>query len=167
MGYAFYGDKNGPVEVSFMRTLRVSDSLVFEGKAARGGRTRLLFHCATANDGGHPGEHKTAMNMPWPNKPEDWAVVDSLEVSLERRCADSAAVRFPATRISKRWLVLRPLFIRGDLHGAAIDTVNDAVPIDFGCAAWHNEPTTAAYRQFGEFSVSFTWPTRDNPGPPR
>jgi len=165
MGYAMYGDRNdGPVEVSIDRTLRVHDSLVFEGKASRGGRVRLLFHCATANVRGHPGEHKTAASNPWPGTAEDWASANRLEEKMERQCADSAALVFPASRIAKRMLVLRPLVNRADIRGTAIDTTSDEEQ-DFGCVAWAYDPGTALYRQFGDFSVNFAWPTRDNPGP--
>ena len=165
IGYAIYGDRNGPVEVSIDHTLRVHDSLVFEGTAARRGRVRLLFHCATANVRGNPGEHKTAASSPWPGTAEDWAAAHRLEERMERQCADSAAVAFPARGISKRMLVLRPLPGDADIRGIAIDTVGDAEPLDFGCTATVFEPRSALYRQFGEFGVRIAWPTRDRPGP--
>jgi hypothetical protein len=164
MGYAVYGDRDGPVDVSIDRTLRVHDSLVFEGQASRGGRTRLLFHCATANVGGHPGEHQTAASVPWPGHADDWPAAHRLEERMERQCADSAAVVFPASRISKRMLVLRPLANRADIRGTAIDTLDDTEH-DFGCAVWAFDQGSAPFAQFGEFSVQFSWPTRDNPGP--
>jgi hypothetical protein len=162
MGYAIYGDRDGPVEVRIDRTLRVQDSLVFEGKAARGGRVRLLFHCATASVRGRPGEHQTAASVPWPGKAEDWAAAHRLEERMERQCADSAAVVFPTRRIAKQMLILRPLPNRANIRGTAIDTVNHAEPLDFGCEVWVFEPRSAPYRQFGEFSVHLSLPTRDN-----
>ena len=158
IGYAMYGDHDGPVEVSIDRTLRVHDSLVFEGKAARGGRVRLLFHCATANAGGRPGEHQTAASVPWPDKAEDWAAAHELEERMERQCADSAAAAFPTRAISKRWNVLRPLAVRADIRGTAIDTLHNAAPLDFSCEVWVYEPRSAPYRQFGEFSVRLSAP---------
>ena len=165
MGYAVYGDRDGPVEVSIDRTLRVQDSLVFEGKAARGGRVRLLFHCATATVRGRPGEHQTAASVPWPGTAEDWAAAHRLEERMERQCADSAGVVFPTRRIAKRMLILRPLANRADIRGTAIDTVNQAEPLDFGCEVWVFEPRSALYQQFGEFSVRISWQTRENPRP--
>ena len=153
MGYAVYGDRDGPVEVSIDRTLRDHDSLVFEGSAARGGRVRLLFHCATASVRGRPGEHQTAASAPWPGKAEDWAAAHHLEERMKRQCADSARVVFPTRRIARRMLVLRPLANRADIRGIAIDTVNQAEPLDFACDVWVNEPRSAPYQQFGEFSV--------------
>src|SRR6185436_8622622 len=113
-----YGDRNdGPIDVRIERTLRVHDSLVFEGSAVRGGRTRLLFHCATANVRGHPGEHKTAASSPWPGTAEDWRSANALEERMKQQCADSAMVRFPGRGISRRMLVLRPLPNRADIRG--------------------------------------------------
>lgn len=164
LGYAIYGDRDGPVEVSIERTLRVHDSLVFEGAASRGGRTRLLFHCATANVRGRPGEHHTAASSPWPGHAEDWPAAHRLEEQMERQCADSAARVFPKSRIAKRMLILRPLPNRADIRGTAIDPESHAVR-DFGCVAWVYDPGSALRARFGEFSVQFSWPTRDRPGP--
>jgi len=164
-GYTIYGDRNdGPIDVSIDRTLRVHDSLVFEGKASRGGRTRLLFHCATASRFGHPGEHKTAASSPWPGTAEDWESANRLEEKMEEKCAALAVAAIPNSAISRRWLVLRPLPGRGDIQGTALDTLTDDER-DFSCVAWTYEPGTSMYQRFGDFSVELTSPTRDNPGP--
>ena len=164
-GYAIYGDRNGPVVTSIERTLRVHDSLVFEGSAARGGRVRLLFHCATANDRGHPGLHATAASSPWPGTADTWADANLLEERMKRQCADSAAVAFPNRAILKRMLVLRPLPATADIRGTAVDTVGSGDPLDFGCDASLNGVGGVLYRQFGDFMVRIAWPTRDRPGP--
>ena len=132
--FADYGDdRTSPVEVEIDRTLRVGDSLVFEGNAHRGRTTQILFHCATANVRGHPGEHHTDMNQPWSDVPETWAAVHALEAGYEADCARMAAEAFPTARVSPDMLVLRPVHFQANIVGMARDTVYEAEPREFAC----------------------------------
>ncbi|HEX2779657.1 MAG TPA: hypothetical protein VHM30_09170 [Gemmatimonadaceae bacterium] len=139
--YANYGDdRKSGLTVEIDRGLRAGDSLVFEGHASRGRTTQILFHCATANVRGHPGEHRTELAQPWGGVPEEWSAVRDLEARIERACADSAAARFPTARISPRMLVLRQIFTTGEVHGMAVDTVYDVPRTEFVCDASAADP---------------------------
>ena len=135
--FADYGDdRTSPVEVEIDRTLRVGDSLVFEGRAHRGRTTQILFHCATANVHGHPGEHHTDMNQPWFDVPETWADVHRLEAGYEEECGRRAATAFPTARISPNMLVLRPIHSQANIIGLARDTVYEVEPREFSCRVY-------------------------------
>ena len=135
--FADYGDdRTSPVEVEIDRTLRAGDSLVFEGNAHRGRTTQILFHCATANVRGHPGEHHTDMNLPWIGVPETWADVHRAEAGYEEDCIRQAATAFPTARISPNMLVLRPLHSQANIVGLARDTVYEVEPREFVCQVW-------------------------------
>lgn len=124
--FANYGDdRTSELEVEIERTLRAGDSLVFEGRARRGRTTQILFHCATANVHGHPGEHHTALSQPWAGVTEDWAPVHELEARLERECADSVATILPDARVSRSMLVLRPVSSIGRILARATDTTSE------------------------------------------
>lgn len=133
-------DRTSKLLVEIDRGLRSGDSLVFEGHASRGRTTQILFHCATANVRGHPGEHRTELAQPWGGVPEEWGAVRGLEARLEQACADSAAARYPTARISPRMLVLRNVFITAEIHGMATDTVYEVPRQEFVCYANAADP---------------------------
>lgn len=129
----YYGEnESAPPVVQIRRTLRAGDSLAFDGQVTRGSRVNYVFHCATANVHGHPGEHRSEIGEPWGDAKE-WPAVRAIEARLEQACADSAAAFYPTSRISPRTLMLRPIPGRGHLLATAIDTVGDAPPQTVSC----------------------------------
>ena len=87
----YYGEnRSAPAVVQIQRTVRAGDSLAFEGQVTRGNRVNYVFHCATANVHGHPGEHRSEMSEPWGNAKE-WPAVRAIEARLERRRRCDAA----------------------------------------------------------------------------
>jgi len=131
-----YADENPNAvpEVQIQHTLRAGDSLAFDGQVVRGSRVNYVFHCATANVGGHPGEHHSAMSEPWGSATE-WPAVNAIEERIARACADSAVQYYPTSRISPRTLMLRPYAGRGLLLAKAIDTTFDSPPETVSCWA--------------------------------
>lgn len=131
-------DPKAPGKVEIERTLRAGDSLAFEGKITRAGFVKYVFHCATANQRGHPGEHHTAASEPWVATAEEWPAIHALEERITKECLDSAVRYFPTSRFSKHVLMLRPPGFSGRLVSTAIDTVYDVAPRRFMCDAFVN-----------------------------
>ena len=123
---------NATPVVSVQHTIRAGDSLAFDGQVTRGNRVNYVFHCATANVHGHPGEHRSEIAEPW-GVADEWPAVRAIEARLERACADSAAAFYPTSRISPRTLMLRPIPGRGHLLAMAIDSVDDTPPQQVSC----------------------------------
>ena len=129
----YYGEnRSAPAVVQIQRTVRAGDSLACEGQVTRGNRVNYVFHCATANVRGHPGEHRSEMSEPWGNAKE-WPAVRAIEARLERACADSAVAFYPTSRISPRMLMLRTVPGRGHLLATAVDSAGDATPQPVSC----------------------------------
>ena len=115
-------DRKAKPVVAIQRTLRAGDSLVFEGDVRRGRYISYVFHCATANVHGRPGEHHSEIAEPWSGA-DDWAHVHDVEMRLQRACLDSAARFYPTSRFSDRALVVRHASGSGTMYVAAEDTV--------------------------------------------
>ena len=126
-------DRKATPEVAIRRTLRVGDSLVFDGDVRRGKYISYVFHCATANVRGHPGEHHSAIAEPWSGA-DDWERVHDVEMRLQRSCLDSATRYYPTSRFSDRALIVRHAGGMGVLYAAAEDTVYDVGPQQVTCS---------------------------------
>ncbi|MFL5561171.1 MAG: hypothetical protein ACJ79K_06840 [Gemmatimonadaceae bacterium] len=126
-------DRKAKPVVAIERTLRAGDSLVFEGDVRRGKYIGYVFHCATANVRGNPGDHRSAIAEPWSGA-DDWAQVHDVEMRLQRSCFDSAARFYPTSRFSDRTLIVRRPGGTGVLYAAAQDTVYETEPQQVTCS---------------------------------
>ena len=133
----FYIDEDRTAEpvMSIDRTVRAGDSLAFDGRVTRGRYINYVFHCATANLHGRPGDHRSEIAETWSGA-EDWTRVHAVEERLRQLCVDSAATRYPTSRFSQRTLMLRPAGGSGRLLLTAIDTVYEAEPRTVSCSVW-------------------------------
>lgn len=133
----YYSDedrKASPV-MSIARTVRAGDSLAFDGRVTRGRYLNYVFHCATANVRGHPGDHRSEIAEPW-GEASDWTSVHAVEQHMREICVDSAARRYPTSRFSDRTLMLRPPGGGGKLLMTAVDTVYEVAPQTVSCSVW-------------------------------
>ena len=128
-------DRTAVPVMTIDRTLRAGDSLAFDGSISRGRYLSYVFHCATANVRGHPGEHRSEIAEPWPDA-NDWPSVHDVEERLRRMCVDSAVVRHPTSRFSDRTLMLRRAGGGGQLLMTAVDTVYEGEPETVSCSVW-------------------------------
>ena len=133
--YYYDEDRKASPVMTIDRTVRAGDSLAFDGRVMRGRYLNYVFHCATANVRGHPGEHRSEIAEPWSDA-NDWTTVHAVEERLRGLCIDSAAIRYPTSRFSDRTLMLRPVGGSGRLLLTAVDTVYESEPQTVSCAVW-------------------------------
>ena len=111
------------------------DSLGIEGTVRRGRYLQYIFYCATANDRGHPGEHRSEIAEPW-GFATDWPANHAIEERFRQNCLDSAQRFFPTSTFSSRSLMLRPVGGSGHLLVMATDTVYERPPQTVSCHVW-------------------------------
>ena len=128
-------DRQAVPKMTIDRTLRAGDSLAFDGSITRGRYLSYVFHCATANVHGRPGEHRSEIAEPWWGA-NDWTSVHAVEERLRQLCVDSAATRYPTSRFSQRTLMLRRAGGGGRLLMTAVDTVYEGEPETVSCSVW-------------------------------
>ena len=144
--HAHFGeDFLAPSVVHIDRTLRtVRDSLAFEGRITHERYVNYVFHCATAYERGHPGEHHSSLSEPWGSM-DEWPAVYAFEQRVTRLCQDSAVRYFPTSRFSSRTLMLRSISGGGRLLMTAIDTVYEREPQTVACQVGINGRDSLMY----------------------